>query len=36
MSFLPHHLFVAIAYIATPNDYADSPYCNALFGSFKQ
>jgi hypothetical protein len=36
MSFLPHHLFVAIVYIATPNDYADSPYCNALFGSFKQ
>jgi hypothetical protein len=33
MRFLPHRLFVAIAYIATPYDYANSPYCNALFGT---
>jgi hypothetical protein len=36
MRFLPHCLFVDIAHIATPNDYANSPYCNALFGSNKQ
>jgi hypothetical protein len=34
--FLPHCLFSAIVYIAMPNYYDDSPYCNALFGSFKQ
>jgi hypothetical protein len=36
MRFLPHRFFVAIAHIATPNDYANNPYYNALFGSDKQ
>jgi hypothetical protein len=45
-TLLPHPLFhwyevfvtpfVPTAHIATPNDYANSPYCNALFGSDKQ
>jgi hypothetical protein len=25
-----------VSYIATPNDYVDRRYCNALFGSIKQ